>query len=525
MQIIRRAAVVASALTLVSALPAEAAHDRVRYAIVGEPRSLNPIFLEGAPFSIVSELIFEPLLRLGPGLRLEPALASEEPTQANGGISPDGKRITFRLRAGTRWSDGAPVTASDVAFTFEQAMNPKNNLGSRSGFDQIVSLSTPDPLTLVVQLKRPDAGALSVLEQQTALPRHLLSGFAELNRAPYNALPIGNGPYTVKRWVRGDRIVLEANPLYWRGAPRIETIEIHPVASAKSALLQLQTGEADLIQVPANYADQIPPGVPTARAPSLRWTQLTFNFANPVLRDRRVREALIRGIDRERLAQVAGHGLYVADRPMLPLFQWALDPGAVFPAYDPSVAARLLNEAGWIADTGGVRRRGSQALELTMIYRAGDDEVAPATVAAELAQIGVRIDLKAFPPGLLYATAADGGPLLGGRYDVAFIGLQTNPDPNPSWLFGCAQRPPVGFNSAGVCDAELDRALAADASTYDRAARVRALASAQRILVNEALFDPVYRVDQMWAYAGWLHGIRPSAYSPVWNVYEWSVSP
>jgi ABC-type transport system substrate-binding protein len=120
--------------------PAVAAHDRVRYDLGDDLTSLNPLLLNQFDSNLIAELAYEPLLRLGPDLRFVPALATQEPSTRNGGISPDGKRITFHLRPGTVWSDGTPVTASDVRFFIEQTLNPKNHIQTRAGFDQIAAM-------------------------------------------------------------------------------------------------------------------------------------------------------------------------------------------------------------------------------------------------------------------------------------------------------------------------------------------------------------------------------------------------
>ncbi len=508
-------------------LPAFAAHDRVRYALVGEPTSLNPLFLSGYWFELVSGLAFEPLLRLGPNNVLVPALATVEPSLKNGGISADGRTITVHLRRGTLWSDGSPVTSADVKFGIDAALNPKNIIGSRNGLDQITAMRTPDTQTIVFTLKRPDANAFVTIVQQAPLPKHLLSKFDDLNHAAYNALPVGNGPYRVASWRRGDDVRFEANERYWRGRPKVPVIDVRVIPSAMTAQLQFQTHEIDLLDVPPSQASRLPgTGINRALAPSLDWEQIGFNFATPALADRRVRQAITLAIDRDKLAAVAGHGLYTTDRLMLPLFQWGLDPGVRLPAFDVAGANRLLDAAGWAVGPDGIRHKGDQTLNLTMIYRIGGDGVLPATVAANLEQVHIHVDQKGYQPALLFDTAAAGGILATGKFDIALISLETNPDPDMSWLFACNQQAPAGFNYWHYCSAHLDGDLkraASGASAFDRARRTRALASVQRELVADAAFVPLFRIDDLWASAAWLHGLDPSSYGPFWNVYDWSI--
>lgn len=519
------AAFVALLIPFSAALPARAAHDRVRYALVGEPTSLNPLFLSGYWFSLVGELAFEPLLRLGANGAFVPALATVEPSLKNGGISADGRTITFHLRRGTVWSDGSPVTSADVKFAVDQELNPKNIIGSRSGFDQITSMRTPDAQTILFGLRRPDASAFVALAQTTPLPKHLLGAFADLNRVAYNALPVGNGPFRVVAWNRGDNVRFEANERYWRGRPKVPVIDVRIIPDQTTALLQFQTHEIDLLRVLPSQMTQLPAsGINRNIAPSLAWTQIGFNLANPAFADARVRRAVMLAIDRQKLATVIGHGLYKTDRLMLPMFQWALDEAVTPPAFDLVAANRLLDASGWTLGPDGARHKDGRTLDVTMVYRSGGDSVLPATVAADLEQVHVHVDQKGFQAGLLFDTAAAGGILATGKFDIALLGLQTNPDPDVSWLFACDQRAPAGFNYWHYCDGHLDAHLRQGASTFDRARRGRAVAAVQRDLLADAAFDPLYRIDDLWVSAAWLHGLDPSAYGPFWNVYDWSIS-
>ena len=425
----RRLAAAACCATLVALdfpLPACAAHDRVRYALVGEPTSLNPLFLSGYWFELVSELAFEPLMRFGANNVLVPALATVEPSLKNGGISADGRTITFHLRRGTLWSDGSPVTSADVKFAVDAALNPKNVIGTRNGLDQVRAMRTPDTQTIAFELKRPDANAFASIMQVAPLPKHLLGRFRDLNHAAYNALPVGNGPYRVAGWRRGDEVRFEANERYWRGRPKVPTIDVRIIPSAMTAMLQFQTHEIDLVDVlPAQMSRLPETGINRTIAPSLDWEQIGFNFANPAIADRRVRQAVTLAIDREKLATVVGHGLDTADRPMLPIFQWGLDPAVRLPAFNPTVANRLLDAAGWAVGPDGMRHKSDKTLNLTMIYRIGGDSVLPETVAADLEQVHIHVDQKGYQPDLLFDTAAAGGILATGKFDIALIGMET----------------------------------------------------------------------------------------------------
>jgi peptide/nickel transport system substrate-binding protein len=336
---------------------------------------------------------------------------------------------------------------------------------------------------------------------------------------------VGNGPYNVVEWKRGDAIRLLANPRYWRGRPAVSEIDLKIVPTSSTAMLQLRTHEVDLTYVPPVMVPQLPPA-PIARSisPTIAWGELAFNFSQPALADRRVRRAIELAIDREKIAAVTGHGLEKTDHVLQPLFQWALDPKIDPPRYDIALANRLLDEAGWKADSQGVRRKASASLQFTMVYPAGGNGVLPATIASELEAVHVRVEQKAVQTPLLYETAKGGGILAGGKFDLALLSLQTEPEPGVSWLFGCDQRAPNGFNYWQYCNTRLDADSKDAKTTFDRSRQLRAFSAAQRQLIDDVAFVPLFRLDDMYAYADWLHGINPSVYGPFWNVYAWSIS-
>jgi peptide/nickel transport system substrate-binding protein len=157
-----------------------------------------------------------------------PDVATAVPTLRNGGIAPDGRTLTYHLRHGVRWQDGAPLTSADVAFTARAIANPRNTIGSRNPFDRIASVDAPDPYTVRVHLIRADAAVRGLFLTPDAnagiLPAHLLARFASLDHVAFNELPIGSGPHRVARWERGSSVRFMSNPTYFGGAPKLAAI-------------------------------------------------------------------------------------------------------------------------------------------------------------------------------------------------------------------------------------------------------------------------------------------------------------
>src|ERR1022692_1693721 len=203
----------------------------LRYSVNGVG-SLSPLTQTNTNEVILDMFIYGWFFYVDDKGRFVPDLATEVPSYANGGISRDGRTLTYHLRRGVRWQDGAPFTSHDAAFTVSAIMNPRINIFSRTGWDDIASVETPDAYTVRFRLKRAYAPALATFfvpyqhSGYPMLPAHLLERYPDLNQVAFNGAPIGTGPFKVVRWVRGDRIELEANPLYWRGPPKLKRIVV-----------------------------------------------------------------------------------------------------------------------------------------------------------------------------------------------------------------------------------------------------------------------------------------------------------
>ena len=168
------------------------------------PRTLNPILATQTVEAALARLTTDVLVSADPHGNLVPRLAREVPTTANGGISRDGLTITYHLRPGVRWHDGAPFTSRDVAFSYDAIVNPRNDVISRHGYDEVARVDTPDPLTVVFHLKERFAPFVAVVFGESdstygILPAHLLARYRSLNDVPYNSAPVGTGPFKFVR--------------------------------------------------------------------------------------------------------------------------------------------------------------------------------------------------------------------------------------------------------------------------------------------------------------------------------------
>jgi peptide/nickel transport system substrate-binding protein len=509
--------------------------ETLRIAIPITPTNLNPILQQNQIESSVDGLIFNKLVTIDNHGNDLPDLAAVVPTTQNGGISKNGLTITYHLRHGVRWQDGVPFTSADVKFTWDEIMNDANNVLNREGYDDIASIDTPDPYTVVLHMKRvfPPEIDTFFAESDTAyeiLPKHLLAGYANINQIPFNSDPLGTGPYRFVRWIRGQEIDLVANPHYFRGAPHIKNIRILIVPDQNTMETLMRSGEVDVdFEIPALYLHQLaddPALVPyLANAPS--WQGIMFNTARPPLNDLRVRQALSMGIDRAAVIRDTNYGIGTIANADLTPFSWAYDRNLKPTPYDPSRARALLDAAGWTMGPDGIRVRDGRPLSLELAYGQGSvgAQNAVEQVQQQLRAIGVAVSLKSFDYALYYAAEQAGGILLSGKYDLALYAWIAGADPNNADQWICAAIPPNGNNAARYCSAQMDAAQRVALSTFDRVVRKRAYARIETLLEIDAPCAFITDIPQRYVLTRRLRNFKPNGISEGWNAQQWQLQP
>ncbi len=534
---IRRRTLIGAALLLITAAcahtsPRPSSEARLIIAEKQEPNSLNPLFMTGPSTAEIGPLVYSGLLTVDDRGRLQPDLAVAVPTQRNGGISRDGLTISYSLRAGLKWQDGAPLTAADVVFTYGAIVNPANNVPSRFGYDVVRSVRAVDARTVEVRLRHPYAPILSLFmapdQNFEVLPRHLLARYRDLNTVAYNQLPIGSGPFRVAAWLHGDRVRLVRNDGYFGGKPGIAEIDLRFIPDSAAILDQLRTHEVDaaIFADPTYLAQYQRLGRSRVeRVKQSGFGDLLFDTQSSKVDDPRVRRAIITAIDIPRLVRNATKGAENAVEAGRGLFGWAYDPAIGSPQYDSSAAAGMLDDAGWRRGPDGIRHKRGEALSLDFAFPSGTATTAAIGVdlQQELRGAGIALNVRAYTPSLFRAPAAAGGPLFGGKFALAFFEVFGTSDPDTAWYLSCGEVPPHGFNAQRFCDPVIDAAQAAGVRSYDREVRRRYASIVQRQVARALPFVALYQTNAVHVIPANLQGFRGSSLSPFWNVGQWTL--
>ena len=504
----------------------------LRIATSLSPNTLNPILSTQQVEALVQAFAMDPLVAVDEKGRDVPILAAVVPTLENGGISRDGLTLTYRLRHGVRWQDGAPFTSRDVAFTFRAIMNPATTVSTRHGYDQVARVDTPDPYTAVFRLKRRFAPASHTFFAHSdapyyILPAHLLERYPDLNRVPFNQLPVGTGPFKVVRWLRGDRIEYAANDHYFLGKPKLRKIVVHLVPDENTIVSQVRAHEIDWFSAatPRMYPQlKALPDLDVRLVPMNASDAIMFNTKRAPFDDPNVRRAIGLAIDKPLLVREATFGTTVPATEDLPSFMWAFDPKAGTSARDLRKANALLEAAGWSRAADGIRFKNAKRFVMGLAYRTDSitDRNRGVLIASMLKDAGIEVELKGYTTSLLYGPPGS-GILADGKFDAGLQTWYAGSDPDDSTQLLCDQVPPKGFNWSRYCEPAMDAAQRAALSHYDRPTRKRAYAVIEELLARDAPFVYLWWPRQIEAVSTDLKGFRPNGIIENWNAWQWSI--
>ena len=294
-------------------------------------------------------------------------------------VSDDGLTWTVTIRDDVSFTDGEPLTAEDVAFTY----NTVKATSSVNDFTMLDSAEAADDTTVVFHMTTPYSIWPYTMAIVGIVPEHAYDS------ATYGSNPIGSGRYTLVQWDRGEQIILEANPDYYGEAPKMKKVTIL-FMEEDAAFLAVQAGQADLAYTSAVYADQSPTGYSLLSCESVDNRGINLpTEGSPVTADLAVRRAINIGVDREEMIRNVLNGYGTPAYSVCDKLPWYNPASEV--AYDPEEAVRLLEEAGWVLGDDGVRVKDGVRAELNILYSTGDSvrQALAADLSNQLAELGI----------------------------------------------------------------------------------------------------------------------------------------
>ncbi len=460
--------------------------------------ALTPLrFTDDPEAAWLTQVLYRGLTRLDARMQPRPALAERWE------ISPDGLVITFTLRPDLRWSDGAPLTAEDVAYTWDLLRRWEPRSGIQADLQEYVAAVQAPRSDAVVFVLNRRLAALLADAAFPVLPRHIWEDLSpeQLLQADLLKRPVGSGPFLLKERRPGEALVLERNPHFYGPAPFLDQVAFLVAPDPTVAEMALRRGDLSIALLPyENWAslEQMPdPEVRTVRYPAPQYTFVGFNVRpESPFADRRLRQAWAYAIDREALlAEVMAGRAIPLHSPILPT-NWAYDPTLPAPRQDLEKARALLQEAGWQDEDGdGVVEKDGRPLQVRLFVRADRAErvAAARRIAANLGQVGFAIEV--LPADQESVIAAKLRP----PYDLDALLMRwrnLGPDPDLFYLFHSSQvwegpddQRENLYNFVGYRSVEADDLLVAGRSTYDPEARRPIYAQLQALLAEDLPYD------------------------------------
>lgn len=399
-------------------------------------------------------------------------------------ISPDGLQYTFKLRRGVKFHDGTPLTAAAVKFSIERQIVPEHpaaKLGkypfANYFFGNVKAVEPMDETTVRFVLKEPRASFLAILCAGAA---SIVSPAAVMKSGlDYGTQPVGTGPFKFASWDRGQKVVLEKNPSYWKHPVKIERVIYRPIVEDQARLTELLTGGLDLIVgVAPDFVGQLEGNLKLTMLKQVGahvW-YLAFNNEKKPFTDKRVRQALNYAINKDAIVRDVLKGTGALSKgPVLP-GTWGDDARLKPFPYDPARAKKLLVEAGypngfsttvWVPESGS----GMQS------------PVAMTTVIqSNLKAVGVTMAMQTMEWGTFLAKLRTKEQ---DTFALSWMAGSEDPDLVLYPLLHSSQQTPVGPNRAMYKNTRFDELLTNARLTTDQAKRAEMYREAQRILHDD----------------------------------------
>jgi peptide/nickel transport system substrate-binding protein len=537
------------ALALGLAQPA-AAKDTLTIGLTQFPSTFNPLIDAMLAKTYILSMTRRPVTTYDKDWKLVCLLCTELPTIENGLAVPeelpDGKKgiaITVKLHPEATWGDGTPVTADDVVFTWEVGKHPKSGVGSTEGFRRILKIDVKDPKTVVLHVDRItfDYNAMGGLD---LLPAHLeRDKFADpaeyRHRTTFDTDATNKGlyfgPYRISEVVTGSHVTLVPNETWYGPKPYFKRIVVRVIENTAALEANLRSGGIDYI------AGEL--GLTLDQAIALEKRQgdrfdfvykaglvyehIDVNLDNPILQDRRVRQALLYGLNREAISKQLFEGKQPVANTFVSPLDWVAAEDIPTYGYDPKKAAALLDAAGWNVMRGGFRHNAKgERLTLELMTTAGNRsrELVEQVAQSQWRALGIDVRIRNEPARVFF-----GQTMTQRKFGaLAMYAWISSPENVPRTTLHSKEIPTAengwsGQNYPGFRNAEMDALIDKVEVELDREKRRAMWHRIQEIHATELPVLPLYFRADPFIIPKWLKGVEPTGHqypSTLW-VENW----
>ena len=467
----------------------------ITLAVFASPNNFDPRVGTDEVSQKVYQLVYDTLLTLDDELKVAPGLAERWE-------QPDDRTVMVHLRHGVRFHDGHELTAADVAHTFNSLIDPDFISARRGAYAALQRVEVAGPHTARFVLKQASGSFLI----QLVLPIIPAGAGVELR-----SRPVGTGPYKFRSYAVDDRLDVEAFGDYYAGAPRNAGVVLKIVPDEIMRGLELKKGTVDIVVNDIN-PDTVEKfreegSMQLAASPGTDYAYISVNLRDPVLSDRRVRQAIGYAIDRDAIVKYLRRGLAQPASGVVPPSSWAYAPDAFQFSYDPAQAKALLEEAGHKDPDGDgplPRLRLTLKVSTNEFYR-----LQAAVIQQDLRNVGIDLDVRSYEFATLSQDVARGNFQLA---TLQWVGI-SDPDMLRR-VFHSNQVPPQGFNRGHYLNPEVDRLIDLATAAADDETRKRFYQEVQRRVAEDAPYISLWYKTNVAVAQHELSGIRLTPLAP-----------
>jgi ABC-type transport system substrate-binding protein len=426
---------------------------RLVLGIRNDINGLNPFLRTSSTNVYVRQLVYEALLDFDKDGKLVPSLAESWT------VSADGKSYLFKLRKGVTFHDGKELTAEDVKWSVDYAMDPNNGATGFRPLKSVERVSAKDRLTVEVALKNPNAGFLSMLGTIRPFPI-VPKGSVPTGKGDLSGFPPGTGPFAFKDYKPAREIAFARNKSYWRkGLPYLDELVLKPVLEDQVRFTGVRAGDLDLIErTPYSFVAKILkgeyPDLKISEAKRAGYRRLLFNVVEPPFNDVRLRQAVRYAVDKRKYIDGAFWGLGEPADQLFPVGSpWRVKLAEIKP--DPSKVRAMLKDAGVAPDW-----------QVELIGQKSEEEELQ-VIQQQLTSAGIRTKVTILERGARVTRERSGD------FMMVLSGGDIPDDPSEEFQseFGCAEKEVKAKkrteNSSGYCNKEVDRLLETANKTRD----------------------------------------------------------
>ncbi|MBN1384233.1 MAG: peptide-binding protein [Elusimicrobia bacterium] len=484
---------------------------------IGDASYLNPVLSSDSASGDINDLIFDGLVKYDKNINIVPDLAESWE------ILDDGKIIIFNLRKNIKWHDGKPFTAEDVKFTYERLIDPISKTPYSADFELVKKFEIINPYKIRITYKEPFSPAL-ISWGMGMIPKHVFQN-GDFNTHPANRKPIGTGKYKFVEWKTDEKIVLEANPDYFRGPPNIQKYIYRIIPDQAVQFLELRNETIDIMELTPDQYNAYPSffeNYNKFKYPSFGYAYLGYNLLNPLFKHKEIRQAIAHSINKKEIIDgiLLGYGVS-ATGPFLPT-SWAYNPNVKDFEYSPEKARQIFLKHGWRdTDNDGWLDKDGKKFEFTIITNHGNKSraIAAELIQSHLKKVGIKVNITILEWSTFLHQYIDKK-----NFDATILGWNLAQDPDQFQLWHSSQIKERQYNFVSYKNKEVDRLLEKGRRVFSLEKRQKIYRRIHEILAEDQPYTFLYVPDVLPVIHKKIIGPEVAPAGIGWNRREWYIS-